>query len=649
MGLKVDLSPRRSDRRSEVAVFVGDRQVVGRFRTHYRHPPCHHRAEGLYAHVVNTVDGGFRRRLGWASSVLHGRDLWWVVIALGVACIATGVWLVAVPFRTESTLRWLIGAGMLLSGVAEIASSPRARRPMLTRSIGALWVVVGLVVLVVTTLTLYGIATVVGGAIAIGGVVRIADAIAHRGNDRAVQLLAGTTNVLLGGLAIGWPAVTLLVLAIVFGVRTIFVGLVVVWSGLSSLRERNDAPAQGQSQPATHPPSRWRLLGAIVAVALALTGTVASIAVNRVGRGEPGAFYEQPATLSDGPLGTIVRSEEISTITPSSRTFRVMYVSSGLDGERRAVSGLIVVPTTPAPPGGRNVIAFTHGTTGVSRQCAPSLLADPTRVMEALPELVAAGYVVAATDYEGLGTSGRHPYLVGKVEAMNALDAVRAARLLTEAEATNRFTVWGHSQGGHASLFTGQLAASYAPELQLVGVAAGGPVPNLVELFKFNLATPVGKILVSMALQAWADVYRLNLSQVVTPSAREAVERIAEICTTDTRQILSRVPDAALLGVTFLRAPPWEVEPWASIVRENTPGAMPTGVPMLLVQGGADSIVNPALTQRFADERCAAGETVEVLVLPGVDHVSTGFEGAQEVTLWIQDRFAGAPAPSSCA
>jgi uncharacterized membrane protein HdeD (DUF308 family)/fermentation-respiration switch protein FrsA (DUF1100 family) len=479
-----------------------------------------------------------------------------VMVSLGAACVATGVWLVAEPFRTESTLRWLIGAGMFLSGAAEIASSPRARRPVLARSIGALWVVVGLIVIVFTTLTLYGIATVVGGAIAIGGVVRLADAMVKRGNDRTVQLLAGTTNVLMGVLASGWPAVTLLVLAVVFGVRTIFVGLVVVWSGLSSLRERDSAPAYEQLPSATQPPSRWRLVGAIAAVALALGGTAVSVAVHRAGRGEPGAFYDQPATLPDGPLGTLVRAEEIRTITPSSRTFRVMYVSSGVDGERRAVSGLIVVPTAPAPPGGRDVVAFTHGTTGVSRLCAPSLLADPTRVMEGLPQLVAAGYVVAATDHEGLGTSGRHPYLVGRVEAMNALDSVRAARLLPEADATNRFAVWGHSQGGHASLFTGQLAASYAPELELVGVAAGGPVPDLVELFKFNLATPIGKILVSMALQAWADVYHLDLSQVVTPSARDAVKGIAQICITDTRQIISRVPDAVLLGVTFLRAPP---------------------------------------------------------------------------------------------
>ncbi len=602
---------------------------------------------------VRTVDGGFRRRLGWLNHSLDDRRWRWVIAAGGVACVVLGAWLVVAPLRSESTIRWVIAAGMALSGIAEIASSASARRPGLAQAVGALWVFTGLVVLGVTSLTLYGIAVVVGIALVAGGVIRLADALTNRGNGQAVQLLAGTTNVLLGGLAVAWPAVTLLVLAIVFGVRTIVVGVVAVWSATSSLRDRQTTITDKSATTAaevSHPSetSPWRLAGALVALVMVAGATMVSVAANRVGPDEPGAFYDQPDQLPDGPLGTIVRSEEIDTITPDARTYRVMYVSTDLDGERRAVSGLIVVPTAPAPATGRDVVAFTHGTTGVDRGCAPSLIDDPTKVMEALPELVAAGYVIAASDYQGLGTSSRHPYLVGQVEAMNALDSVRAARLLPQTDATGRFAVWGHSQGGHASLFTGQMSASYAPELELVGVAAGGPVPDLVELFEFNLTTPVGKILISMALQAWADVYDLDLDQVVTPSARDAVEQIAEICVTDLRQILTRFPDAAVLGVTFLRVPPWEVEPWASVVRDNTPGDAPTGVPMLLVQGDADTIVDPALTQRFADERCAAGEMVEVLLLPGVDHISTGFEGAIDVTSWIGDRFAGLPAPSTC-
>ncbi|MBA3606771.1 MAG: lipase, partial [Acidimicrobiia bacterium] len=94
------------------------------------------------------------------------------------------------------------------------------------------------------------------------------------------------------------------------------------------------------------------------------------------------------------------------------------------------------------------------------------------------------------------------PYLVGESGAMNELDAVRAARSIDAADAGADVAVWGHSQGGHVALFTGQLAPVYAPELNIVGVAAGAPVPDLVELFKVNVATTVGKILISMALQS---------------------------------------------------------------------------------------------------------------------------------------------------
>src|SRR5271170_2262080 len=75
------------------------------------------------------------------------------------------------------------------------------------------------------------------------------------------------------------------------------------------------------------------------------------------------------------------------------------------------------------------------------------------------------GYVVAATDYPGLGTPEVHPYLVGESEAHAVLDSVRAARAIPEAAAGARFAAWGHSQGGQAALFTGIEASRYAPEL----------------------------------------------------------------------------------------------------------------------------------------------------------------------------------------
>lgn len=366
----------------------------------------------------------------------------------------------------------------------------------------------------------------------------------------------------------------------------------------------------------------------------------------------PSAFYEAPSPLPDGPAGTIIRSETINGFHPAATAYRVLYTSTGYDGRPTAVSGFILVPDGPAPAEGRQVVAYTHGTVGVASNCAPSLVTNPEQqplLVEGGSELLQAGYVVAASDYQGLGTPGPHPYLVGDAEGMNALDGVRAARNLTEANAGREFAVWGHSQGGHASLFTGQLAATYAPELRLVGVAAGAPVPNLEDLFAVNIETTVGRVLIAMALQSWARVYHdASLDQIVTPVARPLVGRIAKNCLYNRNQILASVPAALALDLTFLHTPPWEAEPWKTIAETNAPGATRTNAPILIVQGGADKIVAPDVTARLVDTLCAEGETVDLRVLPRVGHLETGHVAVPDVLRWIADRFAGGRAPTTC-
>ncbi len=366
----------------------------------------------------------------------------------------------------------------------------------------------------------------------------------------------------------------------------------------------------------------------------------------------PGEFYSAPDPLPEGPPGTIIRSEVIDGFRPGATAYRVLYTSTGYDGNPTAVSGFVLVPEGEPPADGRKVVAYTHGTVGVASNCAPSLVTEQEQqplFVEGGDDLLEAGYVVAASDYQGLGTPGPHPYLVGESEGMNALDSVRAARNLTEASAGDEFAVWGHSQGGHASLFTGQLASTYAPELNLVGVAAGGPVPNLRDLFAVNIETTVGRVLIAMALSSWARVYDdASLDQIVTPLARPFVRRIARNCLYGSNQILASVPGALALGLTFLSKPPWGVEPWETILEMNNPGGERTNIPILLVQGDADPIVAPDVTERLADMLCAAGETVDLRLLPGVGHIQTGEVAAPDVLEWLADRFAREPAATTC-
>ena len=517
---------------------------------------------------------------------------------------------------------------------------------------GVLWIGAGVAVLAWPGITLFALALATGVVLVVGGMIKLV--VAARGSDDDVEDdrflvgLSGTTNIISGILALSWPGATVLVLALLIGLRTVIAGAGHVITAFE-LRARPDEFVDGAMPPRRTWPRWVRMTGGLAALAVAVAGLGLSVIVHRATPDDPGPFYTAPSPLPDVPLGTILRQEEIDDFHADATTYRVLYMSTGFDGTPTAVSGLIVVPDAPAPAGGRKVVAFTHGTVGVQPNCGPSVLGSKAvAAFEGLDEFVAAGYVVAATDYQGLGTEGPHPYLVGDAEAMQALDSVRAAQRLAAAEAGNDVVVWGHSQGGHASLFTGELAPSYAPELHLVGVAAGAPVPDLVELFKYNVDTTIGKVLISMALSQWADVFDANLSDILTPAARLAVDRVADVCLYGLGQIASAIPGAIILDITFLKAPPWEVEPWKSIVVENNPGSRPTGVPMFISQGDADTIVDPALTERMADQLCANGETVELLLMPAVGHVEGGHTAAPTVAEWIADRFAGQPAPSTC-
>jgi Secretory lipase len=282
---------------------------------------------------------------------------------------------------------------------------------------------------------------------------------------------------------------------------------VLYYLGIRTHRVITRYAADGVS-PATTGVLRW-LAWAFIGV-LSLTGiavlAVAAFAVflTQSQPGAPGSFYTAPSPLPSDALGSVIRSQPLDGAPEGAVAWKILYLSTSYTGEPTAVSATLVVPTTPPAAEGRPVVAFAHGTVGVAPNCAPSLRSYWADDIDGLNAFLEAGYAVVATDYEGMGTSGTHPYLVGESAAMNVLDSVRAAHSFSEANAGTEYVVWGYAQGGHSSLFTGEFTASYAPELKLVGVAAGAPPTDLVTLFDRGLGTTFGNVLGAYALHAWS-------------------------------------------------------------------------------------------------------------------------------------------------
>ena len=294
------------------------------------------------------------------------------------------------------------------------------------------------------------------------------------------------------------------------------------------------------------------------------------------------------------------------------------------------------------------MVAWAHPTTGVVPDCAPSLQLNWRKTIAGLDEMLKAGMVVVATDYPGLGTPGVHPYLVGASQARAVVDSVRAAREVKEAGAGDRYVVWGHSQGGHAALFTGQLSAALAPELKLLGVAAAAPATDLAKLLELDLDSKLGKVLASEALWSWSKIYDTPMSKVLFPDAVPVVNRVAADCIRDGVEGLTAFSDSLPLRDGFLTVKLSAVEPWGAILKENSPGAAPIVAPVFIAQGTVDDVVRPQITAAYAGGLCAQGTAVTYLSVPDEGHIRVAFNTAKDAVAWMADRFAGKPAPDEC-
>jgi acetyl esterase/lipase len=388
-----------------------------------------------------------------------------------------------------------------------------------------------------------------------------------------------------------------------------------------------------------------RLARRVALAAMAVSGLLSSA----VGANAQGSFYQASEQETAGPPGTLIRQEPMSGAPDGAAAYRILYRSTDPQGTPIAVSGVIIVPRGPAPEGGRPIIAWAHPTTGIVPRCAPSLAMFIFQQIAGSRDMVERGYIIAATDYPGLGAAGPHPYLVGDSEARAVIDSVRAARQLAGAESSDRYAVWGHSQGGQAALFTGLISSSYAPELRLVGVAAAAPATDLATLMTDDLNTTGGRNLTAMTVWSWSRVFGAPIDSVVAPAAMPAVDRLATECIESIFDIVMRDRTSKPLAQDFLTVTnPAVLEPWHSLLVRNTPGTLPSAIPVFLAQGSTDGLVRPAVTRAYMERLCAGGSRVRMLVMPNVNHGFAGRDSASAAVGWITDRFAGQAAPNDC-
>lgn len=351
-------------------------------------------------------------------------------------------------------------------------------------------------------------------------------------------------------------------------------------------------------------------------------------------------YYPMAENVAASKPGELMVVLEIKA-PAETRAWFIVYGSTGLDGKPVAVSGLVLAPEAAPGSGGHLVVAWAHGTTGVADRCAPSKTGLASIPVE-ISGLVAQGYVVTATDYEGLGTNGVHPYLVGISEGRSVLDSIRAVQALADAHAAADSVVIGHSQGGHAALWAAELAPSYAPGLSVLGALALSPPTSLAawDTWAFHQASagsldPVQAPLLLFGV--YNAIYDAPLN-FLTNAGRQSALAGRESCS-----------PPPVSSNPYLRDPA-ELPEWKNLLTRNSPGLMLTPVPIRAVIPKADEAVPYDAQLAGLATLCSIGDAMELRTVEGDHFASLSGPGAwTDATAWIHDRFAEVEAVTTCA
>ena len=401
-------------------------------------------------------------------------------------------------------------------------------------------------------------------------------------------------------------------------------------------------------------------IGATIVVVLSLVVVASPFGFNVAGtvwaslRGDVDA---EPVPIDTAELGgtgpgSLVSAETMPKFLEAAsihnlRAARVVYRSTNGDTDAGTeVSGAVFTPDGEPPRGGWPILALAHGTTGLDKECAPSMTDDLWGLSDPVVGFIKNGYAVAVTDYEGLGADGVHPYLDAKTAGLNVIDSVRALRH-TFPDTSNRWFAFGGSQGGGAAWAADEQARTYAPDLELVGAVANSPAADVT------------------GIVAKAQQHTLTTDQM--PAFLNIVEAVARLHP-DVKRADFRSGPAARLWSSLLSCNPntgdyrttAKMQLTADQFTPQTSGAAnrlrdvltkwalpqrPLSAPLSVTYGAKDTLVDAQWTTDAIARACALGGVVDWDLQPDKGH---GDVEIRHQFTWLADRFAGKPATNDC-
>lgn len=395
-----------------------------------------------------------------------------------------------------------------------------------------------------------------------------------------------------------------------------------------------------------------RLRKTLIALVVAMLAALGASATAQAAPGLPGpfddSFYTPPAPIPSGNPGDIVRWRPSVALLNLANVdaWEVMYLSTGARGQRDVVTGTVLVPKN-VNPATAPIAGFAVGTQGPAFKCTASKAIERGTLYDqaAVDRLLSNGYAVAITDYDGYSPTTTPSYTTGQSEGPAVIDAVRAAQRLPVAGLSSgaKVVFQGYSQGGGAAMWAAEKQAGYAPELNLVGVAAGG-VPGDLNAVAAGLDGGLGfGFLAFSAIGLDAAYPDLNLDSYLNDTGRTELNKAKQdACVVEllTNYAFKKTSD-------FTTTNPLPTPRWQARLAENKLGNGTIRVPVFQYHAAFDEIVATPQAEALMRTYCAKGVNLTWKTYVA-EHALGLVAGEDDAFAFLQDRIAGRPATSTC-
>lgn len=366
-------------------------------------------------------------------------------------------------------------------------------------------------------------------------------------------------------------------------------------------------------------------------------------------------FYRQPgpARLAGMTPGELIRYRPIAARAwrishVQAQAWQFVYRSTNTRGQPVADVATLLVPHQPRS----RLLSYQVAYDALDPRCTPSQEIMRGTLIEQwfVSKALRRGWPVLLPDYEGPNQA----FLAGRQAGYAVLDGLRAAWRFAPDDLIGPDTqaaLWGYSGGGYASLWAGELAANYAPELPIVGIAAGGPPADLEGLAR-HLDGGVFAGVYFEALLGLARAYpQIDLDRLLNARGRRMQAKLAGSCL---GQELAGVRDPLLSGYSFADMADYVsvddllAEPAvATVARANRLGGHGLAAPLFYYQARFDPLVPRDQARALAQRYCAADVAIDFDWVFG-EHIVAALADAEKAIDYLAARFAGRPADNDC-